>query len=176
MANDGFLRTGYRQPIAVDLSAFGFNGTIVDVVGPPGYVNGVYTPPDGENGNVAITYAVVNSCRLRASGRVTIDVNQEPVGGPKSITVFRAEPVVVPVTDLATDAEALTITSMTGAPTWVTREASRLVIDPTLEHGAGRLELHGDRHRPRRSVHGGSRHGHGSEPHPGRQRRHDRRD
>ncbi len=92
----------------------------------------MYTPPDGENGNVAITYSVVNSCRLRASGRVTIDVNQEPVGAPKSIKVFRAEPVVVPVTDLATDAEALTITSMTGAPTWVTREANRLVIGPTL--------------------------------------------
>ena len=69
VANDGFVRTGYRQPIAVDLTAYGSNGSIVDVVGPPGFVGGVYTPPEGENGNVVISYAVVNSCRLpRAAG------------------------------------------------------------------------------------------------------------
>ncbi len=137
IANDGFLKTGYRQPIAVDLTAFGSNGSIVDVTGPPGYVGGVYTPPDGENGNVSITYSVVNSCRLRASGRVTIDVNQEPIGAPTSITAFRGAPSVIPVTDLATDAEALTITSIAGAPSWVVREPGRLVLDPPLGIATG---------------------------------------
>ncbi len=130
VAQSPFLQTGYRQPIAVDLGAYGSNGAIVDVVGPPGFADGVYTPPEGENGNVAISYAVVNSCRLRASGRVTIDVNQEPVGAAESVNTFRADPVVVPVTDLATDAEALTITSISGAPAWVANEATRLVIAP----------------------------------------------
>ncbi len=128
VANDGFLQTGYRQPIAVDLAAFGSNGAIVDVVGPPGYAGGVYTPPEGENGNVVIRYAVVNSCRLRASGQVTIDVNQEPVASPRSFEVTRGTQVIVPVTDLATDAETLTITSIAGAPSWVVNESNRLVV------------------------------------------------
>ncbi len=137
VANDGFLQTGYRQPIAVDLRAYGSNGTFVDVVGPPGFANGLYTPPEGENGNVVVSYAVVNSCRLRASGRITIDVNQEPVGAAKSVNVFRGESVVIPVTDLATDAEALTITALGGAPAWVAREADRLVIAPSVGVPAG---------------------------------------
>jgi len=132
VANDGFLRTGYRQPIVVDLDAYGSNGSIVDIVGPGGYVNGTYTPPDGENGNVAITYSVVNSCRLRANGRITIDVNQEPVAQPKSVDVFRGEPVTIPVTDLATDAEALTISAINGAPGWVQQQSDRLVINPPI--------------------------------------------
>ena len=121
----------------MDLNAFGSNGTFVDVVGPPGFVNGLYTPPEGENGNVVVSYAVVNSCRLRATGSITIDVNQAPVGAPKSAEVFRGEPVVIPVTDLATDAEPLTITSLEGAPAWVTREADRLVIAPAIGEAAG---------------------------------------
>jgi large repetitive protein len=79
-----------------------------------------------------IGYSVVNSCRLRASGQVTIDVNQRPVAVPKSITVFRGEPVVLPVTGLATDAEALTITAIDGAPPWVSSESDRLVISPPV--------------------------------------------
>lgn len=138
VANDGFLATGYQQPIAVDLAAFGSGGTIVDVAGPVGYNNGVYTPPAGENGNVAITYSVVNSCRLRASGRVTIDVNQDPKAQPKSLAVFRGESVVVPVSDLATDAEPLTISGSTAAPTWVVTEPTRLVVDPPLSLAPGR--------------------------------------
>jgi hypothetical protein len=131
VAADGFLRTGYQQPIAVDLRAYGSNGTIVDVVAPAGYVNGVYTPPAGENGTVAITYSVVNSCRLRASGRVTIDVNQEPTAVAKVLSLFRGDVVDVPVTDIATDAEVLTITAVTGAPDWVTVTSSRLVLQPS---------------------------------------------
>ena len=38
VAGDGFLRTGYMQPIAIDLNAYGANGVFVDVTGPAGYV------------------------------------------------------------------------------------------------------------------------------------------
>jgi hypothetical protein len=137
VANDGFLTTGYRQPIAVDLSAFGSNGTIVDVVGPPGFADGVYTPPDGENGNVVVSYAVVNSCRLRATGRITIDVNQEPVGAPKAVEVFRGDSIVLPVTDLATDLEALSITTLGAAPDWMIPEVDRIVIAPPADVALG---------------------------------------
>ena len=132
VAADAFLRTGYQQPIAVDLAAYGSGGTIVDVVAPAGYVNGVYTPPAGENGTVSIDYSVVNSCRLRASGRITIDVNQEPTAGPKAVSVFRGDVLAIPVTDIATDAEPLTITTSTGAPVWVTTEATQMVLQPAV--------------------------------------------
>jgi large repetitive protein len=132
VASDGFLTTGYQQPIAVDLTGFGSGGNIVDVAGPPSYVNGIYTPPAGENGNVSITYAVVNSCRLRATGQITIDVNQDPKAQPKSINLTRGDQVVVPVTDLATDAEPLTIGAVNGAPGWTTSDAAQLVITPPV--------------------------------------------
>jgi hypothetical protein len=137
VANDGFLRTGYQQPIAVDLGAYIANGDIVELVGPSGYVNGVYTPPAGENGNVAITYTVVNSCRLRASGQVTIDVNQDPVAQPRTIEVVRGSVREVPVTDLATDAEPLVIAAAPSAPSWATVETSRLVVAPPTDATAG---------------------------------------
>ncbi len=133
IARDGFLQTGYRQPIAVDLGSFGSNGTIVDVVGPPGFANGTYVPPEGENGTVTIRYSVVNACRLRASGQVTIDVNRSPVGTTSSISVFRGETRVVPVTDIATDDEALTITTIADAPDWIEREPARLVISAAVD-------------------------------------------
>ena len=132
VANDGFLNTGYGQPVAVDLAAFGSGGAIVDVEAPAGYANGVYSPPVGENGNVSISYSMVNSCRLRATGRVTIDVNQDPAARPKTVSALRGEQVIVPVTDLATDAEALTITGSSGAPSWVAVESGRVVIAPSV--------------------------------------------
>ena len=140
VANDGFLNTGYRQPIVVDLGAFGSGGTIVDVVGPPGYVGNVYTPPPGENGNVSISYAVVNDCGLRAAGRVTIDVNQDPSAPPKTVGAARGQELIVPVTGLASDAEVLTITGSAGAPAWVVTESSRLVIAPPLGTALGEYQ------------------------------------
>jgi hypothetical protein len=137
VANDGFLVTGYQQPISVDLGAFGSNGTIVDVQAPAGYVNGIYTPPAGENGNVSIRYTVVNSCRQRASGQVTIDVNQDPAGRPKTLDAVRGEQIVVPVSDLATDAEVLAITGSPGAPAWVSTESGQLVIAPPIGTAVG---------------------------------------
>jgi hypothetical protein len=132
VAGNGFLATGYMQPVAVNLAAFASGGSIVDVVGPPGFANGIYTPPAGENGNVTISYAVVNSCRLRATGRVTIDVNQDPIARPRTVQLARGETLVVPVGDLATDAEPLTITRSDGQPPWVTVGTDRLIIAPPV--------------------------------------------
>jgi hypothetical protein len=137
VAADTFLQTGYQQPIAIDLNNYASNGTIVDVVTPPGLTDGVYTPPAGENGNALITYSVVNSCRQRATGRVTIDVNQDPVVTAKTISVGRGVVVELPVSDLATDAEPLTVVSNEGAPSWVAAESARLVIAPTSATATG---------------------------------------
>ncbi len=141
VAGSPFLRTGYRQPIAVDLAAYAANGTVVDVVGPPEYVNGVYTPPEGENGNVTIRYSVVNSCRLRESGQVTIDVNADPVVSPQTLTVVRGTTLVVPVSQLASDDEPLVITGSSGNPSWVTIEPDRLVVSPPIGESLGSYDF-----------------------------------
>ncbi len=137
VALDGFLNTGYQQPIAVDLGAYGSGGTIVDVQAPAGYVNGVYLPPAGENGNVSIVYSVVNRCRLGATGRVTIDVNQDPTVRPTTVEVTRGEQRSLPVSDLASDAEPLTISGSQGAPAWVVVDAQQVVIAPTIDVAPG---------------------------------------
>ena len=51
--------------------------------------DGLYTPPAGENGNVSVSYTVVNGCRQRASATVTIDVNQDPLVQDQSLAVGR---------------------------------------------------------------------------------------
>ena len=130
VAGSATLTTGYQQAIGVDLAAYASNGTIVDVAGPPTYDGKTYTPPAGQNGNVTITYGVVNSCRQRATGTITIDVNQDPVTRPLSATIGRGELREVPVTDIATDAELLQISSSDGAPSWVVTEPGRLVVQP----------------------------------------------
>ncbi len=132
VAADSFLSTGYQQPIAINLDDFASNGTVTDVVGPAGYSNGVYTPPSGENGNVSITYAVVNSCRERDTGRITIDVNQDPVPQATTASIARGSTRDFPVTTLAGDDEALTIVESSGAPNWVSNQASTLTIAPPL--------------------------------------------
>ncbi len=132
VANDAFLATGYRQPIAVDLGAYSSNGQITDVAGPSGYSGGVYTPPAGENGNVSISYAVVNNCRQRATGRITIDVNQDPVAQATAATLGRGASREFPVSSLAGDREPLTISGSSGAPGWVTTESARIVVAPPI--------------------------------------------
>ena len=141
VAGDSFVQTGYQQPVAVDLGALAANGTVTDVVAPPGFANGIYTPPAGENGNVQISYAVVNTCRLRATGTVTIDVNQDPVVRPTTVAAGRDDVRVVPVTDLATDREPLVIVDAPGAPSWVDVGADRLTISPTTAVPAGSYDF-----------------------------------
>jgi hypothetical protein len=136
-AQSAFLATGYQQPISVNLASYASNGTVTDVVAPPGYGGGVYTPPAGENGNVTISYAVVNSCRQRATGQITIDVNRDPVPQAVSASLGRQQTREFPVSNLAGDDEPLTITSSTGAPAWVVTESTRVVVSPTLAVAAG---------------------------------------
>jgi hypothetical protein len=68
---------------------------------------------------------------------VTIDVNQQPVGSARSFNVFRGDSIVVPVTDLATDAEALNIAAISGSPVWVSNDPTLLVISPPLGTAPG---------------------------------------
>jgi large repetitive protein len=119
-APDVSLRTGYQQPIAIDLGAYAANGEIVDVGAPLGAPSGVYTPPAGENGNVSFTYTVRNSCRVQDTGTVVIDVNQDPVGTARSFEIGRRATLSIPVDQLATDLEALTITALESQPEWIT--------------------------------------------------------
>ena len=132
VANDAFLATGYQQAIAVDIGAYSANGQVTELVGPAGYSGGVYTPPAGENGNVSISYAIVNSCRQRAAGRIIIDVNQDPIAQATSATLGRGASQEFPVSNLAGDDEALTISGSTGAPAWVTTEGARVVAAPPI--------------------------------------------
>jgi hypothetical protein len=114
------LATGYQQPIAIDLTAYARNGSVADVEPPLSAPSGVITPPAGENGVISFGYAVVNACRQRATGTVSIDVNQDPVAQPLALALGRREERTVPVSDLATDAEALRIAAVEGGPSWVT--------------------------------------------------------
>ena len=136
-APDLFFETGYQQPIAIDLTERASNGTVTDVGAPLGAASGVYTPPEGMNGNVTFNYQVRNSCGIVATGTVTIDVNQPPVGTPVALTIGRHEQVSVPISQLASDDEALTITAVPGQPDWVTVPAGgqSLQINPAGRTG-----------------------------------------
>ena len=132
VADSAFLSTGYQQPIQVNLGAYSANGQITAVSTPSGYSGGVYTPPAGQNGNAVISYAVLNNCGQRATGEITIDVNQDPVAQSTSATVGRGATREFPVSSLAGDDEALSIAGSTGAPGWVTTEADRIVVAPPI--------------------------------------------
>ncbi|NQY56258.1 MAG: tandem-95 repeat protein [Ilumatobacteraceae bacterium] len=136
VAQDAFIETGYQQPVGVDLAALSANGTIVDVAGPAGLAGGVYSPPPGENGNVTVTYGVVNGCRQRVNGVVTIDVNQPPAVQPQAFTLGRGAVQEVPVGSLASDDEALSIADVVGAPSWVGVADGVVLIRP--DEGAPR--------------------------------------
>ncbi|MGH9134128.1 MAG: Ig-like domain-containing protein, partial [Ilumatobacteraceae bacterium] len=120
VAPDVFLQTGYMQPIAVDLGAYAQNGQIVDVGEPLLAAAGVISPVAGQNGNIVFDYSVVNVCNQRDTGTVTIDVNQDPVAQPYQVAIGRTEQRSIPVSDLATDAEPLTIVALAGQPAWAT--------------------------------------------------------
>ncbi|MFT7325720.1 MAG: hypothetical protein ACI88S_000127, partial [Ilumatobacter sp.] len=131
-AQDAFLSTGYQQAIAVDLADYSTNGSVTDIAGPRTYNGSVYTPPAGENGNVVINFAVVNSCGQRAAGQITIDVNQDPSAQPVTAVVGRQGQREFPVSELAGDDEALSIVRSTEVPGWVTVESARVVVAPRL--------------------------------------------
>jgi large repetitive protein len=119
-APDVSLRTGYMQPIAIDLAEYAANGQIVEVGPPLNGPSGIYNPPAGENGNVSFSYTVRNSCRIQDSGVVVIDVNQDPVGTAREYPIGRNATLSIQVEALATDLEPLTIIEIPGAPEWIT--------------------------------------------------------
>ena len=127
-----FLQTAYMQPIAVDLATYARNGEIVDVGPPLSAASGVISPASGESGNIVFDYSVVNICRQRDTGTVTIDVNQDPVAQPYQTSMGRTEQRSIPVSDLATDAEPLTVGGLGSQPSWVTVAADgiALAVDP----------------------------------------------
>ena len=86
----------------------------------------------------------MNGCRQRANGTITIDVNQDPITRPMSAGIGRGEVREVPVSDIASDAEALQIVSSTGAPSWVATEAGP-ARRPTACRHAGRHRVVDDR-------------------------------
>lgn len=139
-APDVFLQTGYEQPIAIDLGVYARNGQIVDVSAPLSAPSGIITPPPGENGNIVISYAVRNSCRIQDVGQVVIDVNQDPAGTPFERSIGRRETLSIPVTSLASDLEPLTILALEQAPGWVRVAADGRSIDVVPDGAAGRAD------------------------------------
>jgi large repetitive protein len=139
-APDVFLQTGYQQPIAVDLRSYARNGEVVSVSPPLSAPSGVITPPPGENGNIVITYAVRNSCRIQDVGQVVIDVNQVPAGTAFERSIGRREVLSIPVTALASDLEPLTIDALEQAPAWMTVAGDGRSIDVVPDGAAGRAD------------------------------------
>lgn len=140
-APDVSLRTGYMQPIAIDLNEVAANGQIVDVGAPLNAPSGVYTPPAGENGNVSFSYTVRNSCRVQDTGVVVIDVNQDPVGTAREYPIGRNATLSIPVESLASDIEPLTITEIPGAPEWITIAGGGTSISVVPGGIAGRADF-----------------------------------
>ena len=171
-----FLQTAYMQSIAVDLATYARNGTIVDVGEPLLAASGVITPAAGENGNIVFNYSVVNICRVRDTGTVTIDVNQDPVAQPFQTAMSRTQQRSILVSDLATDAEPLTISSLTGQPGWVTIADGGASLSAVPSGAAdGRVPVHGDGSGPGRFECCREHPDRPRQHRAGRQRRHDRR-
>ena len=150
--------------------------TIVDVGAPLLAASGVVTPAAGENGNIVFDYSVVNICRQRDTGTVTIDVNQDPVAQPYQTSMGRTEQRSIPVSDLATDAEPLTIAAA--------RRPAELGDDRRRRHRPQRrperrrrrcVRLHGDGPGPGRVECRREHPDRARQPRAGRQRRLGRR-
>ncbi|HEY5424646.1 MAG TPA: Ig-like domain-containing protein, partial [Ilumatobacteraceae bacterium] len=119
------LFTPYQTPIAIDLNQYVLAGSFrpgsSTGAGLNGAASGVYTPPAGMNGTETVTYVVENGCHQAITGHVAIDVNRSPVAGTITRELPRgAPPLVLSVTDLATDDEPLAIASLANNPAWVT--------------------------------------------------------
>ena len=129
-APDVSLFTGYRQPLAIDLTTYARNGTVTSVGPPLGAPTGTYTPPAGENGNVSFEYVVEGACDRSDTGTVTIDVNRDPEAGSVAVTMRPGEQRTIVAGDLATDDERLTIVDLRGAPGWVSIAGGGIELRP----------------------------------------------
>ncbi len=129
-APDVSLFTGYRQPLAIDLTTYARNGTVTTVGPPLGTPTGTYTPPAGENGNVSFEYVVEGACDRRDTGTVTIDVNRDPEAGGVSVSMRPGEQRTIVAGDLATDDERLTIVDLRGEPGWASITGDGIALRP----------------------------------------------
>jgi hypothetical protein len=116
--------TPYQTPINIDLNQYVVSGSIrpgsvsgAGLTGP----TGVYTPPQGMNGTENVTFTVENGCHQSTPGLLTIDVNHSPIGDSISRNLSRGgPPLILNVTEFASDDEPLNITALTGNPSWAT--------------------------------------------------------
>ncbi|MEM9745571.1 MAG: Ig-like domain-containing protein [Actinomycetota bacterium] len=137
-APDDFLRVGYLQPATIDLNSYATNGSWTIDSAPPTYVNGVYTPPAGFNGNAVIQYTVTNECGERATGTITIDVNQAPVATPVDVSVPRGQTKNVARSELVTDTDLTPPTlSIDAAPAWASIVDNALLLAPSVDVPVG---------------------------------------
>lgn len=125
-ARDDIVFTPYQRPIDINLGLYIVSGNLqpgsVRGAGLTG-LTGTYTPPAGMNSTEVVSFVVENGCHQTAQGHLTIDVNRSPVGGAIYPKMAAGDaPLIVPVTVLASDPdnEPLTITGLTGNPTWAT--------------------------------------------------------
>ena len=68
--------------------------------------------------------------------------------GGQTFVLGRGEVREIPVTSIASDAEALVIDASPGAPSWVSTEAGRLVLQPPIGTPSG-VAVHVVDDRPR---------------------------
>jgi hypothetical protein len=140
--NSARLFTPYKTAIDIDLRPLVVSGNFV-----PGSITGAgltgptgtYTPPEGMNGSELVTFAVANGCQEVAHGVVTIDVNRPPVGGNIARNLSPGDSMTLTVNDLASDDEALTISTLNGtAPSWVTLvDATTINVSPPSNASSG---------------------------------------
>jgi hypothetical protein len=130
-ARSALITTGYQKPVAINLNDYSSGGDIINVQGVISAPIATYTPPAGENGVVSVTWSVRNSCRVTVAGRLDIDVNRAPVANATySATVAGGASLTIPVGELASDDEPLTVSGVTGAPAWVTVTATGVTVSP----------------------------------------------
>jgi hypothetical protein len=120
--NAPLLTVGLFERPFIDLNDFVDNGTVIpdSVTGTalPG-VAGNLTVPSGFEGVVTVGFKAKNDCNITESGSLSIQVNRPPVAQPVQLSLGRGATLDVPISQLASDDEPLTIDSLAGAPTWV---------------------------------------------------------
>jgi large repetitive protein len=141
----GSIFTPYMTPVNINLQDYVTSGHVV-----PGSVSGAgltgttgtYVPPPGMNSTETVTFLVGNGCQQTAQGQLTIDVNRAPVGGNVSRAMSRGETLSLPIEELASDDEALSIVALTGNPAWVSLpggidHATSINVSPPSNLGSG---------------------------------------
>ena len=144
------LFTGYEQPLAIDLTAYARNGTVVEVGPPLGVPAGTYVPPPGENGNVSFDYVVAGGCERRDTGRVTH--RRQPRSrrpGRSRSTCGPARCARCRSASWRRTTSRLTITALQGAPPWASISGGGVELRPPRSQACVVL---GHRHRSRRPL------------------------